>query len=391
MAEDFYKVLGVSRSASADEVKKAYRKLAKQFHPDMNPGDKKAEERFKQLSAAFEVLGDERKRRLYDEFGEDASKFGFDDKKAEAYRAYRAQASARGGGFPGGFEVGGEGMDLNDLLEQILGRSRGGGGFDFDDAGFGPFGGMGGGRARAATSRGQDITARLQLTLAEAVSGGERTVTVARPGRCQSCEGAGSVGAPSRCGTCGGTGATRRGPFAQPCAACGGSGRVAPPCGSCGGTGVKEETQRLTVKVPAGVQTGSQIRLAGQGAAGMRGGPPGDLFFEVAVAEHPLLRREGDDLHLELPITVPEAMFGAEVRIPTFEGDVTVTVPPGSQSGRKMRLRGKGVPHLKGGGRGDLYLSLRVMVPEADGTEAKAAAETLGRAYRADVRADIRF
>lgn len=393
MAEDFYQVLGVARTASAEEVKKAYRKQAKQHHPDMNPGNKAAEEKFKQLSAAFEVLGDARKRKLYDEFGEDAAKFGFDDKKAEAYRAYRSQTAARGGGYPGGMGgFGGgmaEGMDLNDLLEQLLGRSRGGGGFGMDEE---PGFGFDGGGTRRGPARGQDITSRLQVTLAEAVRGTERSVALSRPGRCKTCDGKGTRGAPATCGTCGGTGRLRRGPFQSACTTCGGSGTVAPPCATCAGSGLVEETARLTVKIPSGVHTGSQVRLAGQGAAGARGGTAGDLFFEVEVAEHPLVRREGDDLYLDLPITVPEAMLGAEVKVPTFDGEVTVTLPPGSQSGRKMRLRGKGVPSLKGQGRGDLYLTLKVMVPEADGSEvARAAAEAIRAAYRTDVRSEVRL
>jgi len=394
MAEDLYQVLGVARTAGADELKKAYRKLAKQHHPDMNPGNKAAEEKFKKVSAAFEVLGDPRKRKLYDEFGDEASQFGFDEKKAEAYRSYRAQTAARAGGMPGGYGFGGgvpEGMDLNDLLEQLLGRQRGGGGMGFDldeEPGFG----FGGGAGRRGPARGQDVTSRVQISLAEAVRGAERSVALSRPGKCKTCEGKGTRGAPSTCGSCGGTGRVRRGPFQSACPTCGGSGKSAPPCESCGGTGVVEETARLTVKIPAGVHTGSQVRLAGQGAAGPRGGPAGDLFFEVEVTEHPLVRREGDDLSLDLPITVPEAMLGSEVRVPTFDGEVTVTLPPGSQSGRKMRLRGKGVPNLKGGGRGDLYLILKVVVPEATpGEGMRAAVEAIKGAYRGDVRAEVRL
>jgi molecular chaperone DnaJ len=160
-------------------------------------------------------------------------------------------------------------------------------------------------------------------------------------------------------------------------------------CSQCAGAGIKEESTRLTVKIPAGVQAGSKVRLSGQGAAGPRGGPPGDLYIETEVAEHALVRREGDDLHIDLPVTVPEAILGAEVRVPTFQGEVTVKVPPGSQSGRRMRLKGRGVPSLKGGAPGDLYLHLQVKVPEEASAEARAAAETLSRAYRDDVRREL--
>jgi len=392
MAEDFYQLLGVARTTPADEIKKAYRKLAKKYHPDMNPGNKSAEEKFKQISVAFDVLSDPKKRGLYDEFGEDAIKMGFDEKKAEAYRAYRSGGMGGGGGG-GGFDFGGS-ADVNSIFEQIL---RGMGGFRGTD----PFGGGGASASasaeagRPAPMRGEDIIARVQVTLPEAVQGAERTLALTRPGRCPKCQGTGDEGKPGKCPTCNGTGRTRtgRGPlsFSGACPTCAGTGRAAKPCPECGGAGVVEETQRLTVKIPPGVDNGSKVRVPGQGAAGVRGGPPGDLYIQTELQEHPLVRREGQDLHIDLPITVPEAMLGAEVRVPTFDGDVTVTVPPESQSGRKLRLRGKGVPPLKGGARGDLYLTVRVMVPPAGNAEVKAAARALEEAYRGDVRAGLKL
>jgi molecular chaperone DnaJ len=180
-------------------------------------------------------------------------------------------------------------------------------------------------------------------------------------------------------------------PFAGACPTCNGTGRAAEPCPQCGGMGVTEETSRLTVKIPPGVQTGSKVRLAGQGAAGTHGGPPGDLYIETQVAEHPLVRREGDDLYMDFPLTVPEAMLGAEVKVPTFQGELTVKVPPGSQSGRKMRLKGRGAPSLKGGTPGDMYLVLQVKVPEATHPDVQAAAEKLSRAYPEDVRRELKL
>jgi molecular chaperone DnaJ len=358
MADDFYTVLGVSRTASADEIKKAYRKLAKKYHPDVNPGDKAAEERFKQVSAAFDVLSDPKKRPLYDEFGEDAAKMGWDEKKAAQYRAYRASQSGGGGGFP--FGGGAEGVDLGDLFGEIFGGGRGRGagmgGFPFEAA------------EATGPARGEDLTTGVHLSLAEAATGVERALLVKRPGACKTCHGAGTTGAPTTCKTCGGSGRTRGGigplQFQRACPTCSGTGRSAPVCRTCGGQGRTEESGRVTVKIPAGVQTGSKVRLAGQGAAGVRGGPPGDLYIETTVAEHPVFRREGDDLQMDLPITIPEALLGAEVRVPTFSGDVRVKIPPGSQSGRKLRVRGKGIPSLKGGSTGDLYLTLQIRVPE---------------------------
>ncbi len=387
MADDYYKILGVSRTASAEEIKKAFRKLARKHHPDMNPGDKAAEEKFKQLNAAFEVLSDEKKRRLYDEFGEDAARMGFDEKKAAQYRAYRSAQSAGGGRpFSGG---GGVDFDLGDIFGDIFGRA-GAGGVDVEEI----LGRRAGARAAGPTP-GEDITARLTLGFAEALTGTERSIAVQRPGRCQRCQGSGKVGTPTTCSTCGGSGKVRRGGIlgasSGSCPSCRGTGRAAPPCPSCQATGVVEETARLTVKIPAGVHTGSKVRLAGQGAAGPRGGPPGDLYIETQVTEHPLVRREGDDLYMDLPVTVSEAMLGAEVRVPTFQGEVTVKVPEGSQSGRRMRLRGRGAPSLKGGTPGDLYLTLQVKVPEHPSSEARRAAEELARAYQTDVRGSLQL
>jgi molecular chaperone DnaJ len=390
MADDYYQILGVSRTASADEIKKAFRKLARQHHPDVNPGNKAAEEKFKQINAAFEVLSDEKKRKLYDEFGGDAAKFGFDEKKAEQFRAYRAAqaAGARGGGgIPFGGSGGGMDFDLGDLFGELFRNRGGGGGVEFD------LGGMGGRSARSAgPTPGEDLSAQLSLSFNEALSGTERQITLERPGRCQRCKGSGEVGTPTTCATCQGTGKVRRAggmlgmAVGGTCSTCRGTGRSAPPCPQCDGTGAVEESTRLTVKIPAGVQTGSKVRLSGQGAAGPRGGPPGDLYIETLVAEHPLVRREGDDLYMDLPVTVTEAMLGAEVRVPTFQGEVTVKVPAGSQSGRRMRLRGRGAPSLKGGAAGDFYLTLQVKVPEQPSAEARKAAETLARAYPTDVR-----
>ncbi|HEX8818410.1 MAG TPA: DnaJ C-terminal domain-containing protein, partial [Archangium sp.] len=366
-------------------------------HPDVNPGNKAAEEKFKQLNAAFEVLSDEKKRSLYDEFGEEAAKIGFDEKKAEQVRAYRAAQSA-GGGMPfggggGGGGGGGVDFDLGDLFGDIFNRAGGGGGgVDIGEI----FGRAAGGGRAAGPTPGEDITATLSLSFSEALTGIERNISLQRPGRCQRCQGSGEVGTPSTCTTCGGTGKVRRsggilGMAGGTCPTCRGTGRTAPPCPSCAGAGVMDETARLTVKIPAGVQTGSKVRLSGQGAAGTRGGPPGDLYIETIVAEHPLVRREGDDLYLDLPVTVSEAMLGAEVRVPTFQGEVTVKVPPGSQSGRRMRLKGRGAPSLKGGPTGDLYLTLQVKVPEHPSTEARQAAEALARAYQTDVRGSLQL
>lgn len=315
MVSDFYQRLGVTRSASADEIKKAYRKLARQYHPDHNPGDKAAEEKFKQLNEAFEVLSDPAKRRMYDEFGDDAAKLGWDEKKAEQFRAYRGGAGRPGGfgGMPFNVDFGGDPSTSAADFESILREM---------------FGGGGSGRSRRHGPRaGGDLAVDVRVTLGEAVLGGERTLNL--------------------------------------------------------------HGRRLTVKIPAGVDTGSRVRLGGQGEPGERGGPPGDLFLDVTVEPHPLVRREDQDLYMDLPVTAKEAALGAEVRVPVFGGSGTVTLKPGTQSGTRLRLRGKGVPALRGGPPGDLYLVVMVKLPEQLDEHAKKALETLEKHYQGDVRAGL--
>ncbi|MBL9037982.1 MAG: J domain-containing protein [Archangium sp.] len=305
MVKDYYQRLGVTRHASADEIKKAYRALAKKHHPDMNPGNKAAEEAFKGVTEAFEVLGDAKKRRLYDEFGDDAAKLGWDEKKAEQFRSYRSGGGAQG--FPGGFPGGGD-VDFESLINEMFSGGRGGRG------------------RRNGPRAGADLSTTVAMTLREAVLGGERDLSI--------------------------------------------NGR------------------RVTVKVPAGVETGSRIRLAGQGEPGERGGPAGDVYVDIEVLEHPLVRREGNDLYLDLPVTVREAMNGAQIPVPTFAGGGTMTIRPGTQSGTKLRLRGQGVPDLRKGPPGDMYLVVQIRLPPASDATTQAV-EQLERAYVGNVRGDL--
>jgi curved DNA-binding protein len=329
--KDPYTTLGVSRTASAEEIKKAYRKLAKKLHPDMNPGDKKAEERFKDVSGAFDVIGDPKKRALYDEFGEISLRSGFDEAKARQFREYR-QAAGAGGGRGG-----------SQGFEDIFGGGAGGSGFDPSDLSS-MFGDLFGGGARAGRGRrprvervqGDDVEAPIEVDLRDAVLGAEREITLQKPG--------------------------------------------------------STETSRLKVKIPPGVETGSRIRLAGQGSPGERGGEPGDLYLRITVRPHQTVRVEGRDLLLDLPITAQEAVEGAEVTAPTFEGPVKLKIPSGSQSGRKLRLRGRGLPALRSGvggaPRGDLYVVLQIVLPP-DSPQAREAVRALSRLYDHDVRRDV--
>lgn len=372
-----YDKLGVSRSATAKEIKAAYKKLARKFHPDVNPGDAAAEARFKEASAAYEVLSDPEKRKLYDEFGEDAAKVGFDPEQARAYRRWKAQAASSGGtGF--GFEGFGGEVDLGDLFGDLLG-------------------GRSAGPRRPRQRRGADIEASLAVSLEEVARGGTRSFRLQRPERCGACSGRGSVGSPERCSTCEGQGSrdVTQGPmrFRAPCDACGGAGeRPGAECGSCGGQGVQERSVTLDLKIPVGVEEGQRLRLSGQGAAGLGGAPSGDLYVKLRFEPHPVFRREGRDLHFDLPITIQEALFGGKAQVPTLEGELELKVPPASSSGRRLRLRGQGLPDGKGG-RGDLYATLQIRVPQV-GPEAeeaaRAAAETLEDLYPESVRRDAR-
>ncbi len=341
--EDLYAVLGVPRAATTDEIRKAYRKLARKYHPDVNPGDKTAEERFKRISRAHDALSDEKQRALYDEFGADALQAGFDPERARQFRDW--QRASRTGGAGGG----GRGR-----------RARSPFGAGGGDRGFGGFEDLFGGMFNRGPvpERGADVEVAVPVDFLEAVRGASRSISVRRPQPCSACHG---------------TGETPRG-----------------DCAKCSGSGVVEDPVRLNVKIPAGVETGSRVRVAGKGGAGIDGGPAGDLFMVVEVKPHPLLQREGNDLTLEVPVTVPEAMRGATVTVPTPEGEVALRIPAGTQSGRRLRLRGKGVPRLQGGERGDLYVRVMVQVPE-DGDRVRDAIGALEAAYGADVRKDLRL
>ena len=349
---DLYAILGLSKGASADEVRKAYRKLARKFHPDLNPGDKQAEERFKDLSLANDVLSDEKKRALYDEFGMEGLQAGFDPARAREYKRW----ADSGHGFSFRRGAGGEDAGFEFDFGQFGGGRRRGG----DDRGFADIlNEMFGAAAEEAPSpNGQDIEYPIEVDLLDALRGTRTSVTVRRPMPCATCKGTGRVG--------------RR------------------ACTTCGGTGTVETRERLSVKIPAGVGEGSRVRVAGKGGAGRNGGKPGDLYFVVRVRPHPLIHREGKDLTIEVPITVPEAVRGATIQVPTLQGRVQLKVAPGSQSGQRLRLRGKGAPDPKGGEPGDLYVRLMVQVPPGDsaGRLADALSE-LERAYGEDPRARL--
>ena len=369
--KDLYAALGVPRTASAAEIKKSYRKLARKHHPDVNPGNKAAEERFKEVSEAHDILGDAEKRKLYDEFGMAGVQSGFDANQARAYRD-QAQAWQSGGGGPGEAGFGGY-TNFEDIFGDIF-SERG-----FDERGRG-------GRA-PQPMRGQDAETEIEVDLLDALRGLSTTIAIQRPEICPTCNGSGADPATATtCPECNGKGQVRlgQGPvsFMRTCPRCGGAGKVSTkPCQTCGGSGHRMTTERINVHIPAGVDNGSRVRVAGKGSSGNAGAPAGDLYIRVKVRPHPLLERRGNDLYMDMPVKVGEAVLGASIEVPTLDGAVRVRVPPKSQAGRQLRVRGRGAPHLRGKERGDLYLKLIVFVPETDSPAAADAARVLDEAY----------
>ena len=354
---DPYDVLGVAKTATDDEIKKAYRKLARELHPDRNPGDESAEERFKDVQAAYDILSDDEKRQAYDSFG--------------------AAGSAGQGFGPGGMRF--ENVDLGDLSD-LLG-------------GFGSFFGRGQRAARPRPERGADLESRVRISFDDALDGVQIRVPVEIETACHVCGGSGAEPgtAPRTCPDCGGSGviADSQGLFAlsHPCHRCRGNGVIVDtPCRVCRGSGRERVTRRYQVKVPAGAKDGTRIRLKGKGEPGRSGGPAGDLFVRVEVDPSPLYERRGADLVLDVPVTYPEAALGATVQIPTPQGPVALKVPSGSESGKLLRVKGRGAPKLNGGGKGDLLARLKVTVPPKLSKPEREALEAYQRVAREQPR-----
>jgi molecular chaperone DnaJ len=374
--KDYYAALGVSQDADAAAIKKAYRQLARDLHPDKNPGNAEAEARFKEVSEAYDVLSDTKRRSEYD----------------EARRLFGAGGAGARAGFPGGFPGGaggGQPFDLGDLFGGATaggGRSGAGGLGDLFGGLFGGGGGAGSARARSQAAsgpaRGQDVETEATLSFDEAVLGVTVPLRMQSPGTCPTCAGSGARPgtSPHTCPVCQGAGVTSRSQgafaFSEPCRNCRGTGTVIDdPCPTCAGNGVTTQTRTITVRIPAGVKDGQRIRLAGKGAPGRRGGPAGDLFVVVHVSEHDLFGRKGNDLTLTVPITFSEATLGTTLTVPTLDGNVSLKVPPGTASGQTLRVRGRGVP---GKGRpGDLLVTVEVAVPKRLSPAAEDAVKVL--------------
>jgi molecular chaperone DnaJ len=397
--KDYYGILGVKKAASQEDIRKAFRKLARKHHPDVNPGDKKAEEKFKDLSEANDVLSDPKKRKIYDQIGFYSD--NIDPAAAEAY--------ARGGGFgaggfgagPGGggrartqevpFDFGG--FDFSDFGSGSAGRPGGAGGFRdifssiFSGGGAGP--GM-----RREPEHGTDLEYQVNIGFWDAIRGTVMRLNITRLDVCNNCGGKGVVGSPATCPECHGSGqitqTSGRMKFNAACPRCGGTGKAQNPCPVCHGEGVVQRTEPLEVRVKPGTRDGQRIRISGKGNAGPSGGPPGDLYIIIRIGEHPVFRREGDDIHVIVPVAAWEAALGARIEVPTIDGRAQLRIPPGTQSGQKLRLREKGVPSATTEGkRGDEIVEIKTVVPEARDLKVRELWQELQKLNPIDPRQDL--
>ena len=374
--KDYYATLGVSRDAKPEEIRKAYRRLARKYHPDVNPGNKASEEKFKQISEAYEILSDDKKRQIYDQYGFYSNNIppggpgpgastgaggpgpGFDFSGFDFSNFENADAETdRRGGFGGAFR---------DIFSQLFNRS-------------GPRG-----EEEEGPRKGSDIEHQMHLGFWDAIRGTQVRITIGRQETCPTCKGSGSAGgAPTTCTVCGGTGkATRQAGtmrFTITCPQCGGSGRQRRPCPACGGSGSVRKPESFEVRIPPGVDTGSRVRVPGKGNAGIGGGPAGDLYIVTEVETHPVFERKGDNIYVKVPVSVAEAALGAKVEVPTLVGPSTIKVPPGTQSGQQFRLRGKGAPSLRSEARGDQFVEVQVVVPRVADERTKEILRELAR------------
>jgi molecular chaperone DnaJ len=365
--QDYYETLGVDRKAVQKDIRQAYRKLARKYHPDLNPGDKSSEEKFKQVQEAYDVISDPKKRQMYDQFG-------FDGERSAAPPPPPNDGGAH---FDfSGFDFGGQGgTNFRDLFSQFF---RGGGGQPGVDE----------------SEPGSDLEYRIEISFWEAVRGTVKKLTITHLETCATCGGSGAIGAPKTCEACGGTGqvtqTSGRMKFNVACSNCGGTGQVRAICRNCGGEGRVRRADTIEVRIPAGVQTGSRVRVPGHGNAGTHGAPPGDLYIVTEVQPHPYFERHGDDLYTKVPISVTEAALGAKIEVPTLDGRSLLRVPPGTSSGQKLRLREKGVPSVRQPAkRGDLYVELQVIVPKPVDERVRDLLRELAKLEPEDPRHDL--
>src|ERR1700680_2933444 len=400
--KDYYEILGVKKSASAEDIRKAFRKLARKYHPDVNPGDKAAEERFKALSEANDVLSDPKKRKIYDQVG--CYSDNIDAATADAYaRAGGGGGGATGQGFPGAQAGGGPqganfdfgGLDFSGMFEggQDSRRAGNSGTGSFRDIFSGIFGGRGG-AVPEGPEPGSDLEYQVNVPFWTAIRGGVMRLNITRRDACPHCHGQGFIESAGTCPECGGKGqVTQTGgrmKFNVPCPRCHGTGKNISTCPQCHGEGTVERTEPLEVRIKAGTRDGQRIRIAGKGNAGVRGGPAGDLYVIIRTADHPVFHREGDDIRITVPVSATEAALGAKIEVPTIDGRTLLKIPPGTQSGQKLRLREKGVPSAtQEGTRGDEIVEIKITIPMPRDERSKEILRELAKLNPEDPRAEL--
>ena len=375
---DYYELLGVPRKASAKDIRTAFRKLARKYHPDLNPGDKSAEEKFKQLQEAYDVLSDSKKRQIYDQYGfysdnippgGPGSSYGTGDEGANVNFDFG------GFDFGGGTGAAGGASSFRDLFSQFFSGGRGSAGMEPEH------------------EPGGDLEYQIEIGFWDAVRGAVKKLSITRLDACEVCRGTGEVGSPQTCPTCHGTGTIQQAAgkmrFNVPCTRCGGTGKLRTACKTCGGEGRVRRTETIDVRIPAGVANGGRVRVPGKGNAGTMGAPAGDLYLRVVVKPHEYFERRGNDLYTKVPVTVSEATLGAKIEVPTMDGRSVVRIPPGTNSGKTLRLKEKGVPSARNGARGDQYVEIQVVVPQPTDERVRNLMKELESVAPADPRKDL--
>ncbi len=375
--QDYYELLGVPRKASAKDIRGAFRKLARKYHPDLNPGDKSAEEKFKQLQEAYDVLSDSKKRQMYDQYGfysENLPPGGYSGQEGPGAGDPGVNFDFGGFDFGGGTGSVGSGTSFRDLFSQF-------------------FGGRGGGAVQPEQEPGGDLEYQIEIGFWDAVRGAVKKLSITRMDSCEICHGTGAIGSPQTCPSCNGTGSMQQAAgkmrFNVPCTRCGGTGKLRTACKTCGGEGRVRRTETIDVRIPAGVANGGRVRVPGKGNAGTMGAPAGDLYLHVVVKPHEFFERRGNDLYTKLPVTVSEATLGAKIEVPTVDGRSLVRIPPGTNSGKTLRLREKGVPSARNEKRGDQYVEIQVVVPQPTDERVRNLMKELEKVAPEDPRKDL--
>lgn len=372
--KDYYDLLGVSRDADDKTLKKAYRKLARKYHPDLNPNNKASELKFKEINEAYEVLSDPDKKKKYDTYGEAAFDPNFQG--PEGFRAWPGGGGSGGAGAGGPeftytYDNKGYGSIFEDLFGDVTGSRKGG---------------------RPEPEPGADLSYNMEIDLKDAYTGTSRYINVQKEYSCERCNGSGEDPASAKtvCPNCKGKGKVESGisfmKFASACQQCKGSGRLSSPCSVCRGKGTVIKSEQIMVKIPPGVDNGTKVRIAGKGGAGIRGGKPGDIYIITSVRPDRFFERKGDDLYCDIPVTVSEAALGSKIEVPTMDGSATMNIPPSTQGGKMFRLKGKGIPHLKGGGAGDQYIKIMIAIPKEIGEEDEALFRKIALLYKQNPR-----